>query len=143
MKKLRLAEAILIASVLVISAASCLATNNPSHPHQSSAEASAPVSADDSEKSPIRVIVVFSEVPADGESDEEFFSRMLSLVSDRVGRDVQSTFNFSVERYSSAISVNQIELRKLKTLSFISEITEQNAVDPPRPVDDTKKTEDM
>ena len=134
----------LIMLILLISVFySCLAKGSMQHDKAVESAATIPKTEDGYDMNGIMVTVVFSEKPHEGESAEDFFKRMLSLVSESLGREVKSSFNSASEEYSSSVSVNQLELRKLKLLTFIGSVVEQDVIDPPVPVKETRRTGDM
>ena len=90
-----------------------------------------------------RVLVVFAEVPAEGESEEDYLQRMLDIIGDSFGRCVSAAFGFSEGRYSASMTVSTPELRKLKSLPSVAEVIEEEKIDPPRPVTETKDPVDQ
>ena len=141
-RKIRILFLVTAASLAVFALCACL-SGRTDPGHHTVSDKIEDITSDSIEIQNKRVTVVYSVLPSDGETDETFFARMLAQISDSLGREVQSSFNYSGDRYSSAISVSQLEMKKLATLSFIAELNEETAIEPPKPVKDTVKTEDM
>ena len=88
-------------------------------------------------------LVVFSGSPAEGESEADFFGRMLDALSERLGRTVSGRCGKTDEGLSVSLRLNPLEVRRVGGLSVVSRIVREESVDSPSPVRETVREQEQ